>query len=106
MNEVKSKAKHTPGPWHWNDGRPYRGSLKIEGEFRICTMTGNNTEANARLIAAAPTLESVARLALQITQVNLQDPMQLILLNVQMANLAALAKIALDQVEGREHDPR
>lgn len=70
MNEKSMSAKHTPGPWTqgtskigltcvWLDGiteqRDGRG-LGPENTWIDC-----NTEANARLIAAAPELLEFAR---------------------------------------------
>jgi len=60
--------KHTPGPWHFIDSGPEHQITQL-GRFTICSdphnlgmlrreyvVHGVKTEANARLIAAAPEL--------------------------------------------------
>ena len=53
-------SKHTPGPWEISDGHVYaKGGLSpiccdYEVDGTVCLVVRN--EANARLIAAAPTL--------------------------------------------------
>lgn len=50
------ESKHTPGPWEY-DGPPHNIIVWSSPENRICFMTSDGpTEANARLIAAAPDL--------------------------------------------------
>ena len=58
-----SAAKHTPGPWtvESNDTRYIVG-----GGYWIAQMHGGNSEANARLIAAAPDMAKALRLAFKI----------------------------------------
>lgn len=58
-----SKSKHTPGPWYAsiNEGQAYRISQQpTGGTFWIAEtfagVMGNEEEANANLIAAAPDL--------------------------------------------------
>lgn len=56
----KTKAQHTPGPWkyHTGFGSVQRHHIQTEGGFQIaCTPEcDEHTQANARLIAAAPEL--------------------------------------------------
>jgi len=48
--------KHTPGPWFF-DGSPDNIIVWSDENRRVCFMTSNGpTEANARLIVAAPDL--------------------------------------------------
>lgn len=46
-----SELKHTPGPWE-----SFKGNIYGKGMQRISSVTnfGNNQDANAKLIAAAP----------------------------------------------------
>ena len=51
-------SKHTPGPWAYEN---YRGTVHVfidneGGTPSICKLVGNDKDANARLIAAAPDL--------------------------------------------------
>lgn len=47
---------HTPGPWHF-DGHQYDHIVWSSDRNRVCFLTSTGpTEANARLIAAAPDL--------------------------------------------------
>lgn len=51
-----SETKHTPGPWEF-DGPHHNIIVWSSPNNRICFMTSDGpTEANARLIAAAPDL--------------------------------------------------
>lgn len=79
MAEAETKEAHTPGPWHTDYRKTSRGGYSQEifdgaGEViataawfpvRLSdTHTTTNREANARLIAAAPTmLEALKALA-------------------------------------------
>lgn len=55
-----STKTHTPGPWEYHNSGfcdvVYTRGEKLGDGDRICEMYGPNTEANARLIAAAPEL--------------------------------------------------
>jgi len=68
-----SQAKHTPGPWEW-DGRVWQYDEQEEAPWLVqapwhdikskAVLSGSircNTEANARLIAAAPDLLDALR---------------------------------------------
>jgi hypothetical protein len=85
-------AKHTPGPWHWwkaeIDGKP------VDDDRHVTTLDGPNgnsivyhdaqwrvSDANARLIAAAPDLLEALRDLLRDNGLNARD-----------AALAAIAK--------------
>lgn len=53
--------KHTPGPWEANPyGRPTKNLHwqvdKTDSDVAVASLIGENAEANARLIAAAPAL--------------------------------------------------
>ncbi len=56
--EVKEYEGHTLGPWEANVGAPPQWWVTVSGEkfHVIATTTQGNDEANARLIAEAPTL--------------------------------------------------
>ena len=57
-----SAAKHTPGPWKLITGGPML--VTADESAVIATRLGGVSEANARLIAAAPELaEALARVA-------------------------------------------
>ena len=62
---TQTKQGHTPGPWAYGDYSEFKHPVKTKGYFiipqgqnwRIAEMLSlENTEANARLIAAAPEL--------------------------------------------------
>lgn len=66
-----NKPTHTPGPWEVAQ-RPCNGSNQVwpvaTGEGRICTvMDGSRSNANAKLIAAAPDLLAAIQDILAIT---------------------------------------
>ena len=67
-----TNAAHTPGPWSYNrDQGGIHGHVISTGDYIICELpdTGDgaspDTEANARLIAAAPELFRAARLVIK-----------------------------------------
>jgi len=50
-----SAAKHTPGPWHVHDGDNRFLFVDSQTKGSVCKIAVNgHSEANARLIAAAP----------------------------------------------------
>jgi hypothetical protein len=55
---------HTPGPWHYHGGwgQCVRASRVTVAECRTAKLTGEECEANARLIAAAPELVEALRI--------------------------------------------
>ena len=63
--------KHTPGPWHTDKGKSFyvfaHGSLMeqagVENGPFVCNAS---TEANARIIAAAPELLNALKLACEV----------------------------------------
>jgi hypothetical protein len=68
-------AEHTPGPWSYNrDEGGMHGHVISTGEYVICELpdagdgASPHTEANARLIAAAPGLLEAAKQAMQALQ--------------------------------------
>ena len=72
-----TNAAHTPGPWSYNrDEGGEHGHVVSTGEYNICELpdagdgASPDTEANARLIAAAPDLFEAAERALQALQEN------------------------------------
>lgn len=58
---TQAKAQHTPGPWHINrDGN----DVENVNDAGVCAMYADETsEANARLIAAAPEMLEALRIA-------------------------------------------
>jgi hypothetical protein len=64
-HDIKQTAMHTPGPWDTGfisqAGMPYIGN---ENEAVCQVAVGPRTEANARLIAAAPEVTESGRLLL------------------------------------------
>lgn len=68
-----SGVKHTPGPWEAKPHPTRQGRWFVQAHFYgdeikqsdVCELSNDNREANARLIAAAPDLLSVAKLALK-----------------------------------------
>lgn len=68
-------TQHTPGPWHYHDGRK-NGTRQMvgTGEMWIAEMTtgigfdqsDTEAEANARLFAAAPDLLEAGRVAVDL----------------------------------------
>lgn len=53
-----SQAKHTPGPWVWTPESESIHGYSPEGEALVVVYELNTNEADARLIAAAPTMYS------------------------------------------------
>jgi hypothetical protein len=65
---TQTAAKHTPGPWSYNqDEGGYHGHVISTGDYIICDLpdagdgAAPHTEANARLIAAAPDMLSLLK---------------------------------------------
>lgn len=72
-NTVLEKAKHTPGPWFPGTGWIGAGTLKNPYVVaRVENYPYGPTEANAKLIAAAPELLDAAKDALESLR-RLQD---------------------------------
>lgn len=57
-------AQHTPGPWRVGGGTGLLNQLAIEPSIGCAYGKGNEVEANARLMAAAPELLKACRMAL------------------------------------------
>lgn len=60
---IKQTGQHTPGPWKLSEGdtalwgtSPLRARVRLANIIRHAPMNGIDSEANARLIAAAPEL--------------------------------------------------
>ena len=77
MEKRRSSLAHTPGPWHYKkDG--FRISIGNQStrhdylahNYTVSTIDGNSlqSEANARLIAAAPDLLEAAKEALHLAE--------------------------------------
>jgi hypothetical protein len=49
-------SKHTPGPWTVGDSGGYLNQMKIEPAIGVVYGAGEEIQANAHLIAAAPEL--------------------------------------------------
>jgi hypothetical protein len=71
---TQTQTKHTPGPWSYNqDEGGYQGHFISTGDYIICDLpdaedflagsksAAPQTEANARLIAAAPDMLSLLK---------------------------------------------
>ncbi len=61
-------AQHTPGPWYVRPDDPYPWVVYAEPSLTICDVRNAGpqiSEANARLIAAAPELLAVLRGVIQ-----------------------------------------
>jgi hypothetical protein len=72
-NAMRHTAQHTPGPWSYNrDEGGYHGHVISTGDYIVCDLpdagdgAAPHTEANARLIAAAPELLEAAQLAAKL----------------------------------------
>ena len=72
LREMALSGQHTPGPWKatgneiWTD---YPGvPLKVATATRFAPMNGIDTDANARLIAAAPELLKAIELILPLAK--------------------------------------
>ena len=57
MDKTTDESKHTPGPWDWTDGEGDTKLVFAAGDLRFGYVRVNG-EANARLIAAAPTQQA------------------------------------------------
>lgn len=71
-------AKHTPGPWRWEDARTCRHLMGKDGGLGYSIAKPKITdlpivEANAHLIAAAPDLLEALQDALQYLEHHLPD---------------------------------
>lgn len=79
-------SAHTPGPWAADFGEAYAVTAPDKGRVAICTnlkgahgmggrRTGDEVEANARLIAAAPDLlEALEVLVAELGDCRLTEP--------------------------------
>ena len=71
-----SKTKHTPGPWHNESHNHGYGPCHVCGPKHVdggdyAPICIANTEANARLIAAAPELFEAASYAVQFSDADI-----------------------------------
>ena len=102
---IQAKARHTPGPWQTRGrfitGTPerldrmyhiYQGALADDSPFAACS-----TEADARLIAAAPELLEALKAILHIRRWDLIEADGVL----DMAE-AAIAKAAIAKAEGND----
>lgn len=97
-----SKPRHTPGPWTYT-GNVFEAIKDASGEIVVYGLgpgSINQTDANARLIAAAPellkALEKVRVYLLQRTIDNPEDQeAQLALIDVQ---------VAMEKAEGKNDE--
>ena len=104
MTSIATKQAHTPGPWEWtHDAEPYSsqwtlspGVLMVDGQDG--TPGGDEIDrANARLIAAAPKLQTALE-DLRDWLVNLFDASKL---NAEDRAKLERAEAALAKAEGR-----
>jgi hypothetical protein len=90
---MKTEPKHTPGPWVSKPtaslGPQYAVYTESDGHDIAIVYDHGNTEANARLIAAAPELYSALKQLVETPEVRMED-MQ-----------SARAAIAKAEAEGR-----
>jgi hypothetical protein len=85
----------TPGPWAFNDD-----DWTVEaGHHIICEMHGENAEANARLIAAAPTMYEALKAINAMTSPGHRTFDEMIR---DMGYACDRARAALAKAEGRE----
>ena len=75
MKTLKAKATHTPGPWsivNWGEATdhpyivPAKENPETQRESKICDVYNPESEANARLIAAAPELLELCKEAVEV----------------------------------------
>ena len=103
------KTKHTPGSWHYKkDGFKISIGNKstrhdyLEHDYTVAVINDNSfqSEANARLIAAAPDLLEACRelwFAIQVIPVDWNNPKA-----KELSEKAIDAMIAMNRAEGRE----
>lgn len=96
-----SEAKHTPGPW-LQDGELVRESDgKLVADCSIFfpkTNRQSENEANARLIAAAPALLHVAKVAINLGSIAIEDSAGY---RACIQELCELGGAAIAKAEGR-----
>lgn len=64
-------SKHSPGPWSWGDGRGGEILLDSNGTAVLVEVQGFcRSEADARLIAAAPKMLALLRIARDVAASN------------------------------------
>jgi len=73
-----TKAKHTPGPWEVDYSGPARLGIVDRDDrlLALCNLEhedGDEDEANARLIAAAPAMLGALRGLLDCCELNMDD---------------------------------
>ncbi len=78
MSTEEKAAQHTPGPWNVERQHDFF-SIRRQGDDEwtvVCEtlLAASEDEANARLIASAPTLEAVNKELLQALEVLLFEP--------------------------------
>lgn len=61
---MKTTPRHTPGPWFYDDSMAYRIAINSErASVAVIPYLDREAKANARVIAAAPDLLAVLRIA-------------------------------------------
>lgn len=105
-----SNAAHTPGPWRASIGtlvRVVAGPVTICGVHKSGRFTGAQrprvTEANARLIAAAPDYDAAARGYVQWVECHGDIPPRL--LAAMEAAFGAQLRTAIRRADGNGEDP-
>jgi hypothetical protein len=86
-------AKHTPGPWTSREAFasvPTMHVLRPSGSH-LCSLTGKDREANARLIAAAPELYEALREIYKRAQQDSYKPSMAF--DISAIALAAISKV-------------
>ena len=95
---MANESQHTLGPWHvQNDQNARLAVYAGEQSIAYCGMSNNTTEANARLIAAAPDLLAALHSILEHSKEfgDIED------YETMLVRIEDKARAAIREVEGR-----
>lgn len=92
------KPKHTPGPWRISNVLSNRLQIGVKGEEIAALQYGENKEANAHLIAAAPEMLEALHLAVG----HLEQRQVLDGVKSHRTNTLKVLNAAIAKAEGRE----
>ncbi|MBS7790293.1 hypothetical protein KTR66_09815 [Roseococcus sp. SDR] len=92
---MNANTKHTPGPWAVSDGGVFPAIWDADGRH-LATMSdcGDEMEANAQMMAAAPDLLAALRVALDHMQASIETCRR-------APHDIAAARAAIAKAEGR-----